>query len=173
MTTEFGVSMPYHKSEIHHLPSIAATIKQLLSDFDGATAAYQSYQKNNLKMMCRWLEKFITPRISKAAAIRANELGIGFETLRDTNWFQQKTVLKDPKRDIFHLEHIVPVKKLAKEILDARKEPIEKIVEILLSSEIAWILKCEDDELTKRKFRSTRNNPMECYRICGIELVED
>lgn len=173
MTKEFGVNVPYNKSEIYHLQSIATTIKQLLTDFDGATAAYQSYQKNNLKMMCRWLEKFITPRVSKAAAIKANELGIGIDTLRGANWFQQKTVLKDPKREIFHLEHVVPVKKLAKEILDARKEPTEKIVEILLSAEIAWILKSEDNELTKRKFRSNRSNSMECYRTCGIELVEE
>ena len=167
--------MPFRKSELRHLSSIASTMKFLLTDYDSSPKAYRNYQKDNLKMMCRWLEKLMTPRLSKAAVARAKEIDIGIDadTLRNSNWFHQKTVLKDPKRKIFHLEHIKPVSQLANEVLEARNETIEKIEAILHSAEIAWILKDEDKKLTVNKYRTKRVNPYECYRLCGIELIEE
>ncbi|MGQ0484228.1 MAG: hypothetical protein ACT4SY_02585 [Hyphomicrobiales bacterium] len=124
-------------------------------------------------MMCRWLEKFITPRISKAAADRALELGISLQTLRGTKWHQQAVNLKDPKRQNFHWEHFVPVKQLAQQVLNSKNEPVERIVDILREAEIVWVTKDEDGELARSGCRSRRPDPYACYKNAGIVLIDD
>ena len=165
--------MPYRESEIVHLNSIAATIKQLLADYESASPLYRSYQVSNLKMMCRWLEKFISPRISLGAAEKAKELGIDPETLHSTRWEQQPTRLQDKNREKFHFEHFVPVGSMAKQILSLQDRSIPNIEEILRSAEIAWITKVEDQKLTDNGFRSVRPKPAECCKKAGIGFVGD
>ena len=122
-------------------------------------------------MMCRWLEKFISPYVSRKAAEKANQLGIDLQTLRSTRWEQQTTKLQDPARNIFHFEHFVPAGDMAKKILDMNERSVPKIVEILASAEIAWILKEEDKELTKLGFRKNRADPRACYDKAQILLI--
>ena len=165
--------MPFEPHAMIHLTSIAHTMKLLLTGYDESPKQYQNYQYDNLKMMCRWLEKLMVPLISKAAEEKALELGLNAATLRCSTWFHQKSLMKDPKRNIFHLEHVKPVKQLAKEVLHSRGKTTEEIVQILQTAEIAWILKTEDNKLNASKQRTYRPDPLESYRQCGINLIED
>jgi hypothetical protein len=161
--------MPYNQTKQLH--SIATTMKQLLADYDTASPTFRDYQFCTLKMMCRWLEKFITPRVSVRAMKSAQARGVTITQLQETQWKNQVSKLKDPKRREFHLEHVVPVNQIAQQILEEREQPVSRLIEILQTAEIAWITKCEDKKLNEQ-FKSRRPNPMKAYEDCGITLVK-
>jgi hypothetical protein len=163
--------MPFR--ETTSLPEIAASMKQLMSSYDAASPAFRSYQKACLERMCRWLEKFMTPSISVAAAKEALARGVEVETLRATTWEKQIGVLGADSRKVFHWEHMRPTVQMAEEILDSRRLSVGHIEAILRTAEVAWITKVEDARLNKKGYKSRRENPRACYAECGIELIDD
>jgi hypothetical protein len=168
LLAEGGEQMPFNQSE--SITGLAKVIKEMLSGYDSASPLMQDYQRTVLTYMCRKLEVFATPHVSKKAAQKAADMGINTD-LRDLKWSDQPTKLKDKGRRIFHLEHIVTVSQLAQKILELRNGSIELIEKEMRLADIAWILKDEDKNLTKKGYHSKRSNPLACYEECGIEFV--
>lgn len=118
-----------------------------------------------LGWMARDLERYVVPGVSRAAQARADELGLG--DLSRFNWGHQRRLMKDPTREIFHWEHVVPVSDMVKALLALDDPAPSAIVPILIRAEIAWILKSEDKLLR----RSGRPDPRTAYLAAGIELL--
>jgi hypothetical protein len=62
---------------------------------------------------------------------------------------------------------MVPVKTLMWGII---KEP-ERAEEILMSARIVWVTNEENARLSDMGFAHNRPDPVECYRLAGIEIV--
>jgi hypothetical protein len=109
---------------------------------------------------------FVHPRVSVAAmkaARRKNKID-----LWSKNWHNQGTF--DRGRRLFHLEHFVPVSAIREACIEDRSKT--GILEILRSRlQIVWILKAENDKLTKLGHRSRRPDPEAAYRAAGIEFA--
>jgi hypothetical protein len=101
---------------------------------------------------------FISPGLSQAAQKEAERLGVD---LRSLNWHDQPRF--DPGRKMFQWEHILPVKSIRKKCFD---QPFEKNIFKILKRNlrVAWILKIEDAELTRRGYRTDRRNLPDAYR---------
>jgi hypothetical protein len=109
---------------------------------------------------------FTKPKISKAALVKSAVLNID---LHKMNWHNQNKF--DPGRKIFHYEHYITVSNIRNICL--RSENEDDILRILISiPQIVWILKEEDNKLTKLGYRSKRSNPEEAYWKAEIEIVE-
>jgi len=72
--------------------------------------------------------------------------------------------MRDPNRAIFYWEHVLPVRNIVKGVLS--QNTAEGIVEVLLTAEVAWILREENKRLTHKN----RLNPREDYARAGIVL---
>jgi hypothetical protein len=108
---------------------------------------------------------FILPEVSRAAREKAERLGID---LFSKNWHDQPSF--DPKRRIFHFEHVLPVSAIRNRCEEIRtEEGIYGLLRIRLR--VAWILKSEDVKLTGLGFRSKRSDPDEAYREAKIQLL--
>ncbi|PSC05937.1 hypothetical protein SLNSH_06050 [Alsobacter soli] len=118
-----------------------------------------------LKHAARDLERFVVPRVSRAAQAQADEDGIG--ALRHYHWLDQTGAMKDPERAIYHWEHVVPAADIVKALLALEAPTVAQIAEILKTAQIAWILKHEDRKLVP----SNRPDPEAIYRAAGIELM--
>jgi len=109
---------------------------------------------------------YLPPEVSEAALVKAKKLG---RDLFTANWHNQSSF--DSKRKVFQWEHVVPVRSLVN--LCLMNPTVPRILDVLLSkAKMAWILKREDQELTKRGYRSRREDPVAAYRECGIVLVK-
>jgi hypothetical protein len=108
---------------------------------------------------------FILPEVSRAAHDEAEHLGVD---LFLKNWHDQSRF--DPKRKIFHFEHVLPVSAIRDLCEDMKTE--EAIYNLLRTRlRIAWILKSEDAKLTSLGFRSKRADPDSAYREAKIQLL--
>ena len=101
--------------------------------------------------------------VSEAAWEAAQDLGID---LRTTDWTEQTKF--DPKRERFHLEHVVTVKGVVDACLAARSE--SEVAAILGAVRVAWILKEENRVLDQLGVTSARPDPDAAYRAAGITL---
>lgn len=146
-------------------PLIAEAIVGILRQYKDAPADVRGTLATMLVWMARDLERYVMPGVSRAAQARADELGIG--DLRQFHWGHQRGLMKDPTRQIFHWEHVVPVKDMVKALLALDDPTPLTIVPILIRAEIAWILKSEDKLLR----RSGRPDPRAAYLAAGIELL--
>ena len=100
--------------------------------------------------------------MSVAAATEAEVLGID---LREQTWHDQPRF--DADREVFHVEHMVPVSALRELCLECGDE--EHVLDILTSRlRVVWILKSEDAELTRLGFRHRRPDPEDAYRQAKI-----
>jgi hypothetical protein len=108
----------------------------------------------------------LKPEISKAAQEEAVRAGMLLHTM---TWHDQAKF--DRGRKTFHWEHVNPVSGIQNKCMEAKSE--EAILETLKTSlRIAWILKREDQELTRLGYRSKRVMPDEAYGHAGIELLK-
>ena len=136
-----------------------------------ASAKHKAYYKSLLFTACRELEKFITPTASLGAQALASELGIG--DIRKYKWNEQAKKMKDPQRKKFQWEHVYPVSLLTKRLLELSPATKEAISLEVAKTDIAWILKSENDRLNKGSFKSDRpNNPIDAYSISGIKTLD-
>lgn len=144
----------------------------------GLSQAYRDAQKEATRKWackamydaCRQLEHFVVPEVSVAAQRVADVRGAG--PLHQYRWKDQtRRPLNDKAREIFHFEHVLPVSVLRDRLLKATTlEDVERLVGY---ADVAWILKEEDRELRRRRFRSNRpENPWDAYRLCNIEMVK-
>lgn len=104
--------------------------------------------------------------VSVAAATEAEVLGID---LREQTWHDQSRF--DAEREVFHVEHMVPVSALRE--LCLRCDDEEQVLSVLTTRlRVVWILKSEDAELTRLGFRHRRSDPEDAYRQAGIVIRE-
>jgi len=148
-------------------PQIATVLLELVRQYPYAPDHLQSYYRGVLKWMVRYLERFVEPRVSKAAQKEANARNIG--DLRQygwRDWDKQATKMKDPGRKTFHWEHATQGSDMIKSILALKNPTATSIAAVLETITIAWITKDENSKLTHRN----RRNWMEDYKRAGIEL---
>jgi hypothetical protein len=113
----------------------------------------------------------IKPEVSEAALKKADSFRARMKNkdLRNHTWHSQSSF--DPGRKHFHWEHMDPISAIQKSCEDAGSE--EEIQQILRTRlRIAWILKEEDEKLTKLGFRNNRPDPASAYQEAGIVLVK-
>jgi hypothetical protein len=109
---------------------------------------------------------FLVPEASEAALKKAERLNID---LYSRNWHNQSKF--DPGREVFHVEHVMPVAALRERCLSCRSP--EGVLEVLTSTlRVAWILKSEDRALTRLGYRSKRPFPDAAYVEAGIKLIK-
>lgn len=146
-------------------PFIAEAIVDLLRRYKTSPPDVQSTLAMMLGWMARGLESFVVPGASRAAQRLADELELG--DLTRFRWRDQRGLMKDPERGVFHWEHVMPVSDTVKALLALEDPTPSTIVPILMRTEIAWILKIED----KRLPRKDRPDPRAAYVAAGIELL--
>lgn len=144
--------------------------KRGLLDHTGLSPQHQARVReslsDDLKKLCDVVSTGLrVPEVSLAAKERAGDLGV--DLCRQT-WHQQPRF--DPGRRAFHLEHVVPILVLRNAWL-AASDPTAMVDEFDRMFRIAWILKDEDAELTRRGYRSKRDDPEAAYDEAGITLV--
>lgn len=144
-------------------PRIAEAIMPMVRQYPECPPGLQFHYETVLDRMARDLENFIRPRASVAALKKAEAMG--FPDIRQFHWTQQRGRMCDRDREIFHWEHVVPCANIVRDVLS--KDTVEGITQVLLSAEVAWILKEEDDRLTHRN----RGDPRADYERAGIVLV--
>jgi len=105
------------------------------------------------------------PQVSKVAQQEAERIGVAIHT---KSWLGQNAF--DPGRKTFHWEHITPVSCIQGLCEEADSEgAILRILKDRLR--IAWILKREDEELTRLGYRIKRIDPPAAYLAAKIELL--
>jgi hypothetical protein len=106
------------------------------------------------------------PEVSEAALREAELISVD---LRAETWHSQSRF--DKGRSVFQWEHVDTISGIQKAC--ARCESEQAVLKVLRTRlRIAWILKREDQELSKLGFRSDRPDPEEAYRAAGIVLVK-
>jgi hypothetical protein len=147
------------------------------SDTDVLT---KKWIKEFLKWPLRYLEMFIArPKVSKEAREKALQIDSDLD-LSECSWKDQKTIMRDPDRSIFHYDHIYPVSQLRDTLIDLSDPHQEDKSDATINEEIekelskvgiAWILKSEDKLLNNAGYRSKRPpDPLEAYGKVGIDF---
>ena len=108
----------------------------------------------------------INPLVSRMALARAKEKGIELEKI---GWHDQTKY--DKKREVFHLEHFYTVKSIRDLCINANTTQEVDII-LTKNAKTIWILKEEDNRLTKLGYRSERDDPYKAYEEAGIEIIE-
>jgi len=148
-----------------------ATAIHLLDGYRTENRAVQRWYASLLKHLCRELEDFAPRNVSEAARDKAKAvLKPEFHDLRRFHWDDQPKFDKR-KGGIFHWEHLVPVNDLFCELVELRKPNSQSVGAVLRKASIAWILKTEDAELTKRGERHGRADPWKSYENAKINLI--
>lgn len=107
--------------------------------------------------------------VSQAAQLTADKWKLG--SLSSYDWHDQTRKMGDTRRKVFAWDHFYTVADLRRRI-EALEDPTEhQVRRILKVASVAWILKSEDRELTKRGYRSKRPDPFAAYEEAGIRLI--
>lgn len=106
------------------------------------------------------------PEVSQAAQRVAEQCGL---QICEKNWYDQSKF--DPGRKLFHLEHVNPISCIRKKCEMAKSED-ETLGILKTQLRIAWILKEEDDKLTRLGYRYKRDDPEGAYRAANIVLLQ-
>ena len=149
------------------LPFLSPVILEICNQYRRAPHEVQAQLRASLALTIRNCERYVTPRVSVAAHNKAVELRIS--DLRLMAWRNQKTIMKDSDRSIFHFEHIVPVNDIVTAILALPKFTLGDIEQLVAKSAIAWILKTENVKLPRTK----RSDPYAVYASKQIELMPE
>lgn len=128
-------------------------------------AKYRARIRESISDDLKKVSNLVTPEASRAALDAAVPLDV--DLFRMT-WHDQHQF--DEGRKEFLLEHVRPVSALRDRCVAAGT--LEGVFEVLKSElRVAWILKDEDDELTRLGYRSKRPDPDAAYRHAKIEVV--
>lgn len=96
---------------------------------------------------------------------------MGIAPIERFRWADQPRRMKDPGRKIFHWEHTLPVSDLKAELLALQAPDVPAVLAVLTKSEVAWILKTENERLNAAKLRTRRRNGgLAAYEQVGIAL---
>lgn len=129
-----------------------------------ASALENKALRESISVDLRKISDLLKPMVSRKAKIEATRRSLCLETL---TWHRQPIV--DPKRKVFHYEHVIPVSIIRDKCLEASSE---ETIELILSKlKVAWILKTENEELNRLGFQSNRIDPESAYLAAGIELL--
>lgn len=127
--------------------------------------AYRARVREAISDDLKKVSNLVVPEASKKALREARTLGVDLYAM---TWHDQPSF--DGGRDVFHLEHVRPVSVLRGECLASASA--NEIIEILRTRlRVAWILKAEDNELTRLGYRSVRPDPDKAYREAKIALI--
>jgi len=103
-------------------------------------------------------------------SVRAHDKAKDSVDLSKMTWHDQPSF--DPGRASFLVEHKEPVKKLRAACIKTRT--VEGVLDVLTDQLcVVWVLREEDEELTRLKFRSNRPDSDAAYAKARIELWED
>ena len=140
------------------LDGMALTAKQ--------TAALRKSISTDIRKLCDMVFPAVKPYdISVAAADAAAALGVD---LQAQTWDTQTKF--DPKRQVFHYEHMATVADIVDAVLAA--DSVEQAADELAQRiRVAWILKEEDARLTRLGYRKRRPDPDAAYAEAGIPMV--
>lgn len=123
-----------------------------------------------LDLACRQVEIFIEPEVSERAQEEATHLGLG--CLRQYCWSDQPSKMGDVGRKIFHWEHMLPVAEMKRQLIALNPPTTEAIHSILTQANVAWILKEEDQTLTRLNLAHRRpDGPLVAYEKANIKLL--
>lgn len=104
------------------------------------------------------------PLVSEAAWQAANDRGVD---LHEETWHTQKKF--DPKRQVFHYEHMTPVSTVVAQLREA--SGAEDVLGVLdVGIRVAWILKSENAKLNELGYTHRRPDPAAAYADAGIVL---
>lgn len=132
---------------------------------ENLTQAEQREIRTAISFEIRIYGNLKTPKISRKAQLKADELDI---PIRDMRWGNQTKY--DERRSVFHLEHFDTVKDIREACVSAQSE--SDIITILEDSTLVWILKDEDKLLNSNGQRSSRDDPHQAYQDAGIEILD-
>ena len=165
-------ALPYHK-----------TIKKNDNKGKKKKTDIEKWLKQSIRWPIRYLEIFIkTAQVSKEALAEAQKANanVDKEKLSKCRWGQQKTkkYLNDPKRKIFHYEHMYPVSKMRDKLIEvsnpsvySEDQILKNIEEELKKFDIAWILKTENKTLDKKRKAHPDMLPLVVYEKANIDLL--
>jgi len=144
--------------------AIAAKVRALRAT--AATSAQQQRLRESISDDIKKATNFHPHHQSVAAQDFASSSGID---LTGKTWHDQHHF--DPKRRIFVVEHKRTVGSIRELCIQAEAE--DRILEILTKEICAvWVLREEDDRLTRLGFRVRRPDPDDAYRQAGIEIAK-
>src|SRR5688572_30367988 len=87
------------------MPVVGPIVLAVVKAHRGASDPQQlDYLNVVLECMCRQMEKFVKPHVSRNARLQADKMGLELGKLA---WRRQRTV--DEGRKTFHLDHVVTV----------------------------------------------------------------
>jgi hypothetical protein len=166
-------AMPYRDKTV--LKPISRTTVELLKAYRRAEGnpELRNWYLSIINHICRELEDFIEPYVSKAATKQARSLGR--PDLNQFHWDDQRRKMRDTgKNKMFHWEHVVPVAQLKRSLLALRPVTPESVEGVLKQADIAWILKSERTKLDyehRHKGRDNLHAAKAVFHSLGIELA--
>lgn len=90
---------------------------------------------------------------------------------RDYNWNQQKTMLKDHKRQNLHWEHAYTRYNFVQDLF-SKQLTKEEIVELVKKHQIIWITKEENSLLDKTHKKDRPKGWRDAYASVGINIID-
>jgi hypothetical protein len=154
-----------------NLDPIASVICQVVALLEQSdSSATRSWCDSVFTHACRQIECFIDPEVSVAAAEVASQRGYDLSKQR---WgFQDHHLVDGERKKLFHWEHVLPVAELKRRTISlGQARSTQSVSSLLAQSDIAWILKTENDVLDKGIFRHQRpGDPWDAYRALGIRI---
>lgn len=127
------------------------------------------YRLTLLTLLRRFTDKFWYKRLLVSKACFESSRAEGIDDIRKYD----PDELPANVRPNYHLEHFLPIAELRTRLMKIENPTQQKVEECLKTAQIAkiWILKKEDDCLTKSGKRHKRENPAEAYKAVGIEIL--
>ncbi|HKY34444.1 MAG TPA: hypothetical protein VJN18_00780 [Polyangiaceae bacterium] len=127
-------------------------------------AAHRSRLSESISDDIKKASNFHPHRMSKRARQKARGFAAPVD-LTEMTWHQQESF--DPGRELFIVEHRATVSSLKQRCLNAAN--VEGVLDILEEEiDVVWILREEDEELTRLKYRSKR--PASAYEEAQIQI---
>lgn len=126
----------------------------------------------SLHWAVRRLEAFLPrARVSREAARAADKMKLGDISLYKWDDQVRKSKMKDPKRQIFHYEHLYPVSQLRRDLEALNPVTDEAILKLIRKVDIAWITKEECRKLGVHGKGGDGSSHMENFKKHRIEFI--
>lgn len=164
-----------NRSLSENVRSVMPVIKNILEIYAQVEMENREDQKIWADYALHWavrrLEAFL-PRVkvSRAAAALARKKGIG--DISVYKWDDQTRKMNDPKRRLFHYEHIYPVAQLRRELEALNPVTEEGILNVIGKTDVAWITKEESKKLGSHGRKTDAVPHAEKFKALKIEWVK-
>jgi len=121
--------------------------------------------RQDFRNMGRLMFQIYTRRLPRMVSVKAKEYNE-----QNRKFDLQKLNYKHPNKEELMLEHTTPLMFFIDYLTTLPTEDIQE--EVLNYSGCCWVLKEEDEQLTKLGFRSQRKDWRKAYEEAGIVLVD-